>query len=117
MPRETIVVKTVNEPRPEKKNGTVIDTTGRLWSCPTNLLSDFVPDKQVTLEYRTSDFKGKTYFFINNIVTGETLTGQSGAGGGGELVAAIRELTVTLREIGKVLKVRNVQPPDDGTPF
>lgn len=61
----TITVANVEYPQAGKKQGRITDSTGKMWGVWANEVSNY---QQFTsyevLEYKTNDFKGKTYYTI-----------------------------------------------------
>lgn len=63
-----ITVKDLSYPAPGKKQGKVIDHTGKEWQVWGDKMSGYqIGGSYVIHKYKTSDFKGKTYFTIEEV--------------------------------------------------
>jgi len=66
--KATITAQYVNPPKDGKPNGSIKDTNGRYWSAKPEYLSQVQPGMTFGVEYRTSEFNGKTYYFIEGLL-------------------------------------------------
>ena len=64
-----ITVADVKYPAPDKKQGKVIDRTGKEWQVWGDKLANYhVGESYIVRKYKTSDFRGKTYYTIEEMV-------------------------------------------------
>lgn len=83
MPTTTITVKYVNQPRPGKKQGSVKDDNGTIYGVYPDKLSLFQPNATYEIEYKDSEWQGKTYHNIVSVKPAGGLSPAPQSNGGG----------------------------------
>ena len=82
MPKATIVVQYINEPKGGRKNGSIKDADGNMWLVPKEELGDYDKGGQYEITYEQFSFKGQDYCSIKEKkkVGGEPVGGVGGHG-------------------------------------
>lgn len=65
MSNVVITVADINQPAPGKKQGKVIDTTGKTWQVWADKLYLYAPGQSYNITYKTTNFNGKDYYTID----------------------------------------------------
>jgi hypothetical protein len=108
----------VNQPKPDKKNGTVVDSNKKIWRCPPDLLGRFKPGVKITIEHYSNEFKGQQYFFIHDIVPDQNPNAAPATASApaaaptavlADLIVAIAELTKAIQALTEY--IGNLKPP------
>jgi hypothetical protein len=61
-----ITVAGIEWPKEGKKQGKIIDSTGKKWNVWANQINDFQQYQSYEVTFETNDFKGQTYYIIKS---------------------------------------------------
>ena len=75
MSSAVINIASINPPEPNKQQATIIDATGSKWKIWPNNLGGIEAGKRYSIEYTTSQFKGRDIHLITKAYPAEPVAG------------------------------------------
>lgn len=63
-----IIVASIEQPKPGKKQGAVIDSTGKRWGVWADKLANFQQSTTYDIAFDSNEFQGRTYYVIKTAI-------------------------------------------------